>query len=127
MARQTAVTEVAPRNETQTDKALSGPKYLRAYLQKLIEYDPRQLMIVDKEIDPIFEVTAIVDQYGVAVPGITVPIVLVHMGSGLYRAVLPTGGTFTHGRRYNATFSAIGTQGYHGQWEETLLAQTRRA
>ena len=44
------------------DKALSDPKDLRAYLQKLIEYDPRQLMIVDKEIDPIFEVTAIVDQ-----------------------------------------------------------------
>src|SRR4029077_2714912 len=62
MARRTAVTEVAPRNETQTDKALSGPKDLRGYLQKLIEYDSRQLMIVDKEIDPIFEATAIVDQ-----------------------------------------------------------------
>ena len=62
MARQPALTEVAVREESQTDKALAAPKDLRAYLQKLIEYDPRQLMIVDKEIDPIFEATAIVDQ-----------------------------------------------------------------
>src|SRR5215471_197299 len=62
MARQTAVTEIAPRNEAQVDNVLAAPKDLRAYLQKLIEYDPKQLMIVDKEIDPIFEVTAIVDR-----------------------------------------------------------------
>src|SRR5262249_47991376 len=62
MARQTAVTEIAPRNEAQVDKVLAAPKDLRAYLQKLIEYDPKQLMIVDKEIDSIFEVTAIVDR-----------------------------------------------------------------
>jgi 2,5-furandicarboxylate decarboxylase 1 len=59
MARQQAFTESAP---TQTDAALSAPKDLRAYLQKLIEHDPKQLMVVDKEIDPVFEVTAIVDQ-----------------------------------------------------------------
>src|SRR5580765_9013087 len=40
----------------------SAPKDLRTYLQKLIEADPKQLMVVDKEIDPVFEVTAIVDQ-----------------------------------------------------------------
>ena len=62
MARPTAVTEVAPRHEAQVDKWLAAPKDLRAYLQKLIEYDPKQLMIVDKEIDPTFEVTAIVDR-----------------------------------------------------------------
>src|SRR4029077_14553461 len=62
MARQPALTEVAAREESQTGKALAAPKDLRAYLQKVIEYDPRQLMIVDKEIDPIFEATAIVDQ-----------------------------------------------------------------
>src|SRR5215831_16598933 len=62
MARQTAVTEVAPHNEAQVEKGLAAPKDLRAYLQKLIEYDPKQLMIVDKEIDPTFEVTAIVDR-----------------------------------------------------------------
>src|SRR5262249_59808225 len=62
MARQTAVTEIAPRNEAQVDKVLTAPKDLRAYLQKLIEYDPKQLLIVDKEIDPTFEDTAIVDR-----------------------------------------------------------------
>ncbi len=62
MARQPALTGVSVREESQADKALAAPKDLRAYLQKLIEYDPRQLMIVDKEIDPIFEVTAVVDQ-----------------------------------------------------------------
>src|SRR5687767_6958437 len=62
MARQRAVTEVAAHNQVQTEKALAAPKDLRAYLQKLIEYDPKQLMVVDKEIDPVFEATAIVDQ-----------------------------------------------------------------
>src|SRR5438034_1144744 len=62
MARQPVLTEVATRNESETDKALAAPKDLRAYLQKLVEYDPRQLMVVEKEIDPIFEATAIVDQ-----------------------------------------------------------------
>ena len=61
MAQRPALTEVT-RKETQTDKALAAPKDLRGYLQKLIEHDPRQLMVVEKEIDPIFEATAIVDQ-----------------------------------------------------------------
>ena len=82
MARQTAVTEVAPCNQAQTDKALSGPKDLRAYLQKLIEYDPRQLMIVDKEIDPIFEVTAIVDQMRTDARYPNYPAVLFHKIKG---------------------------------------------
>src|SRR5262245_34985529 len=62
MARQIALTGAEILDQSQTDKAVAGPKDLRSYLQKLIEYDPRQLMIVDKEIDPIFEVTAIVDR-----------------------------------------------------------------
>ena len=62
MARQPALTAVGMLDQSRTDKALAGPKDLRAYLQKLIEHDPRQLMIVDKEVDPVFEVTAIVDQ-----------------------------------------------------------------
>src|SRR5438132_5022876 len=62
MARQPASTEVATKNKSQTDKALAAPKDLRAYLQRLIEHDPKQLMVVDKEIDPVFEATAIVDQ-----------------------------------------------------------------
>jgi 3-octaprenyl-4-hydroxybenzoate carboxy-lyase N-terminal domain len=62
MARQPAFTEITVEKNVQSDKAPSAPKDLRGYLQKLIEYDPKQLMVVDKEIDPVFEATAIVDQ-----------------------------------------------------------------
>ena len=61
MARQPALTEVTTHKEIHIDKALVA-KDLRGYLQKLMEYDPKQLMVVDKEIDPVFEATAIVDQ-----------------------------------------------------------------
>jgi 2,5-furandicarboxylate decarboxylase 1 len=62
MARQPASTESAAHMETKIDTAVGAPKDLRIYLQKLIEHDPKQLMVVDKEIDPVFEATAIVDQ-----------------------------------------------------------------
>src|SRR5262245_46573841 len=62
MARQPALTEVPTHNEGQLEQALTVPKDLRSYLKKLIEHDPKQLMVVEKEIDPVFEVTAIVDQ-----------------------------------------------------------------
>lgn len=62
MARQQALTESAAHTETKIDTAVGAPKDLRVYLQKLIEHDPKQLMVVDKEIDPVFEATAIVDQ-----------------------------------------------------------------
>src|SRR5258707_11986442 len=62
MARQEALTESAAHAETKIDTAVGAPKDLRVYLQKLIEQDPKQLMVVDKEIDPVFEATAIVDQ-----------------------------------------------------------------
>src|SRR5262245_37985417 len=62
MARQPALTEVAARNEATAEPALAAPKDLRSYLKTLIEHDPKQLMVVDEEIDPIFEATAIVDQ-----------------------------------------------------------------
>lgn len=62
MAQRPALTEVPTRHEAYIDNALAAPKNLRGYLQKLIEHDPKQLMVVEKEIDPIFEATAIVDQ-----------------------------------------------------------------
>src|SRR5437016_14595040 len=62
MAQRPALTEVSTRDETQRDRALASTKNLRIYLQKLIEHDPRQLMVVEKEIDPIFEATTIVDE-----------------------------------------------------------------
>lgn len=62
MARQAALTDVAMQGEAQRQTATAEPKDLRSFLARLIEYDPKQLMVVDKEIDPIFEATAIVDQ-----------------------------------------------------------------
>src|SRR5262252_6028601 len=62
MARQPALTQLSEINEEKTEHALTVPKDLRSYLQKLIEHDPKQLMVVEKEIDPVFEATAIVDQ-----------------------------------------------------------------
>ena len=62
MPRQPAFTEAPARHEAQAAPALAAPKDLRSYLKKLIEHDPNQLMVVEKEIDPVFEVTAIVDQ-----------------------------------------------------------------
>ena len=62
MARQPASSESAAHTKTKIDTAVATPKDLRGYLQKLIEYDPKQLLVVDKEIDPVFEATAIVDQ-----------------------------------------------------------------
>ena len=62
MARQPALTSEAARNDTKVEQALAAPKDLRSYLQKLVEQDPKQLRVVEKEIDPIFEATAIVDQ-----------------------------------------------------------------
>ena len=62
MARQPAFTSASQREDAAAEQALAAPKDLRSYLQKLIEHDPKQLMVVEKEIDPIFEATAIVDQ-----------------------------------------------------------------
>src|ERR1051325_10330848 len=61
MARQPALSEVSAQREIQPDRAAAKPKALRGYLQKLIEHDPKQLLVVEKEIDPIFEATAVVD------------------------------------------------------------------
>lgn len=61
MARQPTATKLS---EVEVGKveALAYPKDLRAFLQKLVEHDSKQLMVVDKEIDPIFEAPAIVDR-----------------------------------------------------------------
>jgi hypothetical protein len=48
MARQVAFTDVSTRSEARTDQALAPPKDLRSYLQKLIEHDPNQLLVVEK-------------------------------------------------------------------------------
>lgn len=62
MARKNTSAQLAERIEAGADRAIAKPKDLRLFLQKLIEYDPNQLMVVDKEVDPIFEAAAIVDR-----------------------------------------------------------------
>ena len=62
MARPPAFTPAPAPNDAQAEQASAVPKDLRSYLRRLIEHDPKQLMVVEKEIDPVFEVTAIVDQ-----------------------------------------------------------------
>ena len=36
-------------------------KDLRSYLDELLEKRPKDVVIVDKEVDPVYEVTAIVE------------------------------------------------------------------
>lgn len=38
----------------------AGSKDLRTFLKQLLAYDPEQLVVVDREVDPVFEATAIV-------------------------------------------------------------------
>lgn len=40
----------------------SKAKDLRSYLRQLVEHDPEQLLVVDKEVDPVFEATSLVDR-----------------------------------------------------------------
>jgi 2,5-furandicarboxylate decarboxylase 1 len=41
---------------------MGSHKDLRSYLHELIEHDPNQLLVVEKEVDPVFEATSIVDR-----------------------------------------------------------------
>ncbi|HXT87739.1 MAG TPA: UbiD family decarboxylase [Trebonia sp.] len=45
-----------------TETGTHGVKDLRSYLAALLDWDSTQLVVVDKEVDPEFEVTAIVDR-----------------------------------------------------------------
>jgi 2,5-furandicarboxylate decarboxylase 1 len=38
------------------------PKDLRTYLKELIDHNPNQVKVVEREVDPVFEATAIVDK-----------------------------------------------------------------
>jgi hypothetical protein len=38
------------------------PKDLRTYLDQLVERDPSSVRVVDREVDPVFGATAIVDK-----------------------------------------------------------------
>lgn len=53
--------QVAEAPGARADGAL-GPKDLRTFLRQLVAHDPSQLLVVDREVDPVFEATAIVDR-----------------------------------------------------------------
>lgn len=79
------------------------------------------------QTDAAVQVTSVLDSAGAAVAGVSVPIVLNHIGSGLYRNTLPHGGAFVAGRKYAATFKAVGSQGFRAEWIESLIAKVRAA
>lgn len=62
MAQQDTLAQPAKRIETGSDRASAKSKDLRFFLRKLIEQDPEQLVVVEREVDPVFEATAIVDR-----------------------------------------------------------------
>lgn len=45
-----------------TSKGPAGSKDLRSYLRQLVEYDSDQLLVVEREVDPVFEATSLVDR-----------------------------------------------------------------
>jgi 2,5-furandicarboxylate decarboxylase 1 len=56
------VTQSMQADEISPEPAGSSPKDLRTFLRALIEHDSEQLVVVDKEVDPVFEATSIVDR-----------------------------------------------------------------
>lgn len=55
----TKSTQVVSEQKREPD---TGSKDLRSFLRQLIEYDSDQLVVVDREVDPVFEATAVVDR-----------------------------------------------------------------
>jgi 2,5-furandicarboxylate decarboxylase 1 len=51
----------ATQNGQPQEAPVGAPKDLRTYLQQLIEHDRNQLVVVEREVEPEFEVTAITD------------------------------------------------------------------
>lgn len=64
---------------------------------------------------------------GTAVTGLTLPLAMLHVGSGLYRATLPAPLSMTARKRYLATITASTPGGALGEWTERLTAQAREA
>ena len=80
------------------------------------------------QTDATVQLTALVDKLtGDAVTGVTLPLSMPHVSSGLYRATLPHGLSATAGLLYLATIKAIGSQSFRAEWVETLVAQARAA
>lgn len=80
------------------------------------------------QTDATVELVSLTDKRtGAAVAGVTVPLAMPHVSSGLYRATLPHGAVLTAGRVYEGLFRAVGIQGFRAEWIETLIASVREA
>lgn len=63
---------------------------------------------------------------GTAVTGVTLPLAMSHIASGLYEAEVSSAAAVTAGKQYYGTIKAVdGTA--TGEWRETLVAKTRVA
>lgn len=80
------------------------------------------------QVDATVTLVSIADARSHAVvTGLSFPVFLVHIGAGLYRAILPPTAAFVAGRLYSADITAVGSQGYHAEWAERLICKTRAA
>lgn len=50
------------KREAELNEVSSDSKDLRSFLRELVEHDPEQLLVVDDEVDPVFEATGLVDR-----------------------------------------------------------------
>ena len=83
----------------------------------------------DYQNDATVTLESVVDQKGVAVSGITVPLAMNYVASsnGTYRATISKDAAFTAERWYVATFKAVASSGAVMVIEERVRAQKRRA
>lgn len=78
------------------------------------------------QLDASVSLTDLIDaKSGDDVAGVTLPLSMLHVADGLYRAILPYNITIAEGRKYYATIKAVGSQGFRGEWRETLIADVR--
>ena len=72
------------------------------------------------------QLTALVDNRGRDVTGVSLPVALSHVGDGTYEGELPDNMGIRAGSTYKATVVAVAS-GVTAEWEETLIAQKRTA
>jgi hypothetical protein len=81
----------------------------------------------EPELNATVEMTALVDvATSEAVTGVTLPLALAHVSGGNYQGIIDPGMDIVAGRKYAATISAVGSQDFHAEWTEILLAQVRK-
>jgi hypothetical protein len=80
-----------------------------------------------RQINATVTVTSVIDKSTglppAGLPGL--PLAMPHVANGKYRAVVAAGVAFVAGRLYEVKFSAVGAQGFHGEWVELCIAKVR--